>query len=130
MTWIPISEFDNFVPVVPDPDSLVEGWVYPDYILTGIEPVPSGIPEDNPDVPSFHLARVIGQGSITGTYMLRTSEGWLLDDFMPHFSYQLGDFVYLITVGTWVIDISQRTYLPPIPPVPDYTPAPPESPSS
>lgn len=85
----------------------------------------TGIPSGTPNYPIFHIGRVIGQGSTTGTWMIRTSDGWLLDDVLPHASYEAGDFVLLLICGSWVVDLGQRTYLPAIPPMPDYVPAPP-----
>jgi hypothetical protein len=115
MTWIATNPYDYFLPtpVVENPN-----FVYPAYVTSGTEPVPTGIPIGNPVTVSFHLGRIIGPGSVVGTWRVRTTDGWLIDQFFPHYPYQLGDFVYLLVCGTWCTDIGQRTYLPPTPPMP------------
>jgi hypothetical protein len=114
--WTPVSDFDNFDP--PMPGWLDPNWPYPDYVLTGIEPSVSGIPDGNPNVLSVRLGRVVAQGTIVGTFMVRTFEGWLLDNVFPHNSYSPGDFIYLLVCGQWCIDMGQHSYLPPVPPLP------------
>ncbi len=121
-SWTPLSEFDNFNPVLPtftDPN-----FPWPDYIAAGVEPAVSGIPADNPLVPTMRLGRVIGQGTEIGTWMVRTYDGWLLDNLLPHASYSAGDYMYLMVCGTWCMDMGQRSYLPVVPPIPDYSASP------
>jgi hypothetical protein len=120
-SWTPLNSYDSFAPVpLTDP---YPGVTYPEYEETGIEPVITGIPDGNPNYPIVHLGRVIDQGSTPGTWLVRTYDGWLLDSVFPHDSYQQGDFMYLMVCGSWATDIGQRSYLPPVPPVPDYVPS-------
>ncbi|TQF03938.1 hypothetical protein E6W39_18990 [Kitasatospora acidiphila] len=119
-SWTPLTSYDNFNP--PIPTNLDPNWTYPDYVLNGIEPAVTGVPADNPNYPTFRIGRIIGQGSDTGTWMIRTWDGWLLDNVLPHASYEAGDFVLLLACGTWVVDLGQRTYLPAVPLIPAYVP--------
>jgi hypothetical protein len=125
-TWTPLTAYDNFNP--PIPTNLDPNWTYPDYVTTGIEPVVTGIPAGTPNYPVFHIGRVIDQGADAGTWKVRTQDGWLLDSFLPHASYSVGDFMLLVVCGQWAVDLGQRTYLPATPPIPAYVPAPPVTP--